>query len=286
MQVADYRLEELHFAYAYHAFLHWRTHRRTPYPQLANLDKGTLSTLVDPLGLRILEWDSQPTECRVLASLRPAEPLSACASKLKGRVSKWLRQRLGLEESTNLLARGYFACTSGGTTGERVEAYLDAQSDHHGYSQRVVPPVYVKTYQPDVEARPWWHAEHACTHLQFHIVLATAGRRGVFGNDEGLAIADRWAELQRAQRFALRKVSFVPDHVHVALWLHPAMAPASAVLALMNESQQLMACRFADELIRARLGRLWQPSAYLGSYGDLATPQIQAYIRRWQALQE
>src|SRR5882724_12371088 len=106
---------------------------------------------------------------------------TAANSKVKGRVSKWLRQQLGLQESTALLARGYFACTSGGTTAQRVEAYLDAQSDHHGYSQRILPPVFVNTYQPDAEAQPWWHAEHACTHLQFHVVLATAGRRGVFG---------------------------------------------------------------------------------------------------------
>jgi REP element-mobilizing transposase RayT len=285
MQVADYRLEELRFAYCYHAFLHWRTHRRKPYPPLTILDKNTLHALVEPLGLHVLECDNRPTECRVLTSLQPAESVSACASKLKGRVSKWLRQQVGLQEAQALLARGYFACTSGGTTAQRVEAYLDAQSDHHGYSQRILPPVFANTYQPDAESQPWWHAEHACTHLQYHIVLATAGRRGVFGADEGAAIAGGWGEMQREQRMALRKVSFVPDHVHIALWLHPAVAPADAVLALMNQAQRLMAARFSGELVRAGLGRLWQPSAYLGSYGDLATPQVQAYIRRWQAME-
>ena len=34
MQVNDYQIEELQFAYAYHAYLHWRTHRRKHYPQL------------------------------------------------------------------------------------------------------------------------------------------------------------------------------------------------------------------------------------------------------------
>jgi REP element-mobilizing transposase RayT len=140
MQVADYHLQEIQFAYAYHAFLHWRTYRRIAYQQLANLDRNQLHALVEPLGLHVLDCDSRPTECRVLVSLRPPESLSAGASKLKGRVSKWLRQQLGLTGSTTLLARGYFACTSGGSTRERVEAYLDAQGNHHGYNQRVVPP--------------------------------------------------------------------------------------------------------------------------------------------------
>jgi REP element-mobilizing transposase RayT len=282
MQVRDYQLEELRFAYCYHAYLHWRTHRRKPYPQLANLDHSILHALVEPLGVHVLECVSQRAESRVLVSLRPDEPMSACASKLKGQLSKWLRQRQDQQLPATLLARGYFACTSGGTSTQKVEAYLQAQGEHHGYSTRVLPPVFVQTYQPERESPAWWHAEHACTHLQFHLVLATLGRRGAFGPDEGAAVAARWLELQQPHRFALRKVSFVPDHVHVAVYLHPAEAPARLVLTLMNAGQSLLAARFPAELIRAALPRVWQPSAYVGSYGDLATPQVQKYLERWQ----
>src|SRR5207302_9482701 len=162
-------------------------------------------------------------------------------------------------------------------------AYLDNQGAHHGYNERVIPPVYVKSYRPEEDPEPWWHADHACTYLQFHLVLATAMRRGVFGSEEGAYVSDRWAELQRDHRFALRKVSFVPDHVHVAVLLHPAKAPAELALLLMNEGQRALAERFAEELVRARIGRVWQPSAYIGSFGDLATPQVRKYIERWQA---
>jgi REP element-mobilizing transposase RayT len=163
-----------------------------------------------------------------------------------------------------------------------VEAYLQVQGEHHGYSQRVLPPPLVQTYQPDGVEQPWWQAEHACTHLQFHLVLATWRRNGVFGAAEGAAVAARWLELQREHRFALRKVSFVPDHVHVALLLHPALTPAQLVLTLMNQGQRLLVERFPKELVRAGVPRVWEPSAYLGSYGDLTTPQVQKYLERWQ----
>jgi REP element-mobilizing transposase RayT len=282
MQVSEYQREELHFAYAYHVYLHWRTHRRKPFADLATLDCATLDTWVQPLGLHLLECDSQPIETRALVSLRPDEPVSACASKLKGQVSKWLRQQLRLQTPATLLARGYFACTAGVTTTGKVEAYLETQGEHHGYSQRVLPPVFVQTFQPDREPQPWLQADHACTHLQFHLVLATLGRRGVFASAEGRAVTERWLALQREHRFALREVSFVPDHVHVAFWLHPAASPARLVVTLMNEAQRLLAADFSEELIRAGVPRLWQPSAYLDSYGELATPQVQQYIRRWQ----
>jgi REP element-mobilizing transposase RayT len=208
--------------------------------------------------------------------------MSACASKLKGQVSKWLRERLGLGQPTTLLARGYFACTSGDATTQKAEAYLEAQSEHHGYAERALPPVFVQTYDPDREIQPWWHADHACTLLRFHVVLGTMRRRGVFGPNEGAAVAACWLRLQRENRFALRKVSFVPDHVHVALYLHPLVTPAGLVVMLMNHAQRILAERFSEELVRARVSRVWQPSAYIGSYGDLATPQVEKYIQRWR----
>ena len=155
MQVSYYQLQELHFAYCYHAYLHWRTHRRRAYPELVGLDRAALHALVEPLGIHVFECDSRPKECRALVSLRPEESLSACASKLKGQVSKWLRQRLGLHEPATLLARGYFACTAGGATRPRVEAYLDTQGEHHGYSERMLPPVFVQMIQPDPASPPW-----------------------------------------------------------------------------------------------------------------------------------
>jgi len=69
----------------------------------------------------------------------------------------------------------------------------------------------------------------------------------------------------------LIKVSFVPDHAHIALRAHPE---------LMNSAQE----EIRGALIPARVERLWQPSLYIGSYGDLASPQIRKYIEQWSSL--
>lgn len=49
----------------------------------------------------------------------------------------------------------------------------------------------------------------------------------------------------------------------------------------MNAAQQIVFEQFPAAAVQARLERLWQPSAYLGSYGNLASPQISKYIRNW-----
>jgi len=201
--------------------------------------------------------------------------------KLKGQASKWLRDALRLQQPRELLARGYFACTTGKSRQQQVKAYLSEQGEHHGYTQRILPPVYVQSYFLDPMAATRLQAHHACTVLRYHIVLATWRRHGVFGSEEGQAIAEHWRELEQEGRFVLLKVSFVPDHVHVALQAHPGVSPASLVVVLMNAAQRLVWERFPDSAIQARIERLWQPSANVSSFGDWATPQIQHYVRKW-----
>lgn len=108
--------------------------------------------------------------------------------------------------------------------------------------------------------------------------MSTHRRRGILGSREGQQIAAEWHSLQNRLRIALTKVSFLPDHVHVAFQAHPAVSPASIAAAFMNSAQEVV----AQEMIQAGLERLWEPSAYLGSYGDLASPQIRRYIENWQ----
>ena len=120
--------------------------------------------------------------------------------------------------------------------------------------------------------------KHAFVVADFHIVLSTRYRKGVFGTQPARQVCDAWLKLQVTMPVFIRKVSFVPDHVHIALRLHPSVAPADAVVALMNSAQEVM----INEMIRTGIDRLWQSSAYIGSYGDLASPQVRKYIDNWK----
>lgn len=98
----------------------------------------------------------------------------------------------------------------------------------------------------------------------------------MIGPEQGRRIATEWRRTQREFDFALIKVSFVPDHVHIAIRTHPSISPATVVAVLMNAAQHVM----EDELMKAALGRLWMNSAYIGSYGNLSSPQIRKYMER------
>ncbi len=275
MFIQSYQADELHFAYCYRVYFRWRTLRNVSCGPLAQLNAMVLNNLVESYGVAVLECSASDTEVVTMVSLQPQETISASAGKLKGRVTKWLNQKLGSSEPLHLLSRGYFACTVGKSRREAVEQYLDNQSAHHGYDQRQLPPIFVERYDLSATDAARLAAKHACVVAQFHVVLATRQRRGVFGSLEGRTIAAEWRRRQEEMRIAIVKVSFVPDHVHLAVRLHPAVSPADVVVALMNAAQDIA----QDLLVREGLERLWQKSAYVGSYGDLASPQVRKYIR-------
>jgi len=253
-----------------------------PQPALAELRLKTLQEVLEPYGIKVLELSATAVDARLLLSLRPEESVASCASKVKGQVSKWLKKESGYSAPTKLFSRGYFAITAGESTASTVRKYLQRQCSHHGYIDRPRQPVFVRRYGVSFADEACLQAAHACTILQFHVVLATWFRKGVFVPAAAEAVTDTWRQQQSEHNVLIEKVSFVPDHVHIAVRLHPQASPATVVVWLMNAAQEVIYSRFADLAVRASVRRLWQPSAYLGSFGRLQSAKVAAYVRKWE----
>jgi putative transposase len=282
MLLQPYSLEELHFAWSFRVYVRSRTYRRQQIKTLALLDSETLGQLLEPYDIKVLEFNAGSVDFRTLISLKVHESVSSAVSKLKGRISKWVNTQSIDAGQAKTLGRGYFAATTGKSTANDIAKYLDSQSQHHGYDTRVRPPVFVQTYERSAETESLLATDHAVTSIRFHIVLVTQWRHGVFAESTGRAVADCWKSTEQANRMFISKVSFVPDHVHVAVEMHPAVSPAEIVLNLMNSAQELMWTRFDDCVIQAKVTRLWQASAYVGSFGDLSSSALSAYVRKWE----
>jgi REP element-mobilizing transposase RayT len=261
MFIQPYHPHELRFAYCYRVYFRCRTRALRSVAPLKNLDRRALNALVAPYNLRVLQVAADETDILAILSLTPTETIAAAAGKLKGRISKWLAEALLLSEPAKILSQGYFACTIGKSRRENVERYLSSQAEHHGYSSRVNPPILVKQYELSTTDYARISPKHATVIAQFHVVLATRYRKGIFGSQQALHVSDEWLTLLKVMPIFIRKVSFVPDHVHIALRSHPSLAPADIVIALMNTAQQAL----STELVRAGLDRLWEEAAYIGS---------------------
>ena len=281
MHVEPYHLEDLKFAYCCHVYYRWHTHRRKPIHAMSTITSEQIEAERPQVHILNLEVSNNAVELALLASLLPTDSIAIAASKIKGGVSKILTRQIG--EHTKKLATGYFAATAGPRASDELYKYLDRQSHRHGYDKRADPPVYVRTWPNGTHDIQRLQANHSRSMVRWHLVLATWNRRGTFSKRAAAAIVDRWEELSGDLRFLFHKVSFLPDHVHLAVRTHPAVVPANLVLKFLNSSQELMKDRFDDLLIRTGNPRVWKPSAYIGTYGDLANTQVQAYLKDWRS---
>lgn len=283
MLLPPYSIEELEFAYCYHVYLRWHTYRRRPVAHLHQLSAAELQALHPEIHL--LELECSDVEIALLASLKPSETVSAAARKLKGAASKCLRKLLGPSAPQRILGGGYFAQTAGSSRGEVLDRYLDTQSEHHGYTQPN-PPVFVRTWPVSDAEEPDLQASHSYSLVHYHLSLATCKRRGVFVTTAAESVTDCWEALCPELGIRLRKVAFLADHVHIAVRSRPTVAPSQLALRLLNAAQDVIKADFDDLLVKARIPRLWMPSAYIATYGELASDQVRAYLRRWREASE
>jgi REP element-mobilizing transposase RayT len=282
MRVQPYDESELQFAFCNRIYLRWCTYRARRCAALLELDAAVLTDLSKPYGIHILDCQTDECNVLVLASLAPTETVSACASKLKGKTSQWLHGKLAGAQKKKRFSRSYFATTIGKSTSAQIQQYLDRQGQHHGYSSADSESLFVRDYALLESDAALLNSAHAATLLRYHIVLATSGRRPIFRRAAAERLSQHWEAVLRDARAALLKISFVPDHVHLAIRFHPAVRPSTLVAHLMNSGQQLMFEQFSNTVMQACTERLWQPSAYVGSFGDLTSAQIRRYIRDWK----
>ena len=268
--------KEISWAYQLHYHICFRTYRRhavfNDQSKLAFLSQQ-LTDLSKINGIHLLEKDCKPEHIQMLLSLRPDQLISDALKQLKGRSSAATCQRFEL--TPPLWARGYLARSAGRVNIQAVKQYLANQAEHHGYDKRVRPPVFkFKENMPKQLA-----TAHSSFELSHHFVFATRFRHGVFNSKTGQALLNYWLNVATRRGFAIDQATVLPDHLHMLVRITPKITVEQVALSLMNNGQFFMAKHFPLALIEAKIDRLWQPSAYAGTCGELSTALLKAFLR-------
>ena len=268
-------LTELRWAYQLHYYICFRTRWRRKEFGEANRKASLSRALAEVCGnhdYHLLQHKVYPDHLRCLLSLKPDQALSIVINKVKSNVSREFCSEFSLEP--RLWATGYLARSVGRVRIQAVKQYLAQQSEHHGYSGRVSPPVFrYRIDQPTALS-----AAHAVFDLSYHLVLATRNRRSVFGSRLGSELVDYWQKVALKRGFAIDEASVLPDHVHLLVRLTPKMSIQECAISLMNNSQDWMGKHHQTALLRAAVDTLWQPSAYAGTCGKVPTAMVKAYL--------
>ncbi|MGH9427455.1 MAG: IS200/IS605 family transposase, partial [Terriglobia bacterium] len=269
--------KEISWAFQLHYHICFRTHRRKTVfdaqSKIAALSQA-LTDLCKINDLHLLEKDCQPEHVQLLLSLRPSQLISDAMKRLKGRSSTAICQEFGL--TSPLWARGYLARSVGRVRVQAVKKYVASQAAHHGYSTRALPPVFkFKAKEPEALA-----TAHASFDLTHHLVLVTRFRRGVFDSKTGEALVNYWIKVAASRGFAVDQITVLPDHVHLIVRITPKISAEQVALSLMNNGQHFVATHFPLAVVEAKIDQLWQPSAYVGTCGELTTALLKTFLRR------
>jgi putative transposase len=258
----------LTWAYQLHYYLCFRTHRRKPLS--INL-RQLISEISQHHDYHVLEQHSYPTQFRGLFSLRPSQTIAKTIQTLKSNSARELARSTAM--AVPVWARGYLARSSGHVSTSAVRAYLESQDTHHGYANRILPPVF--KYRSSTPAQ--LSAAHSSFDLNHHLVFSTKRRRGVFTSTTGEALENYWLGVAAKKQFAIDQISIVPDHMHLMVRIVLKLSIEEVALSLMNNGQYFIGRHYPELLIANGIDQLWNASAYAGTCGEIST----ALIMKW-----
>ena len=270
-------LTDIRFAYQLHYDVCFRTHRRKVlFSDAVRVEtfSRTLEEICRRHDFHLLDEAVYPDHIRLVISLRPADTISRTLQTLKGNLSRLLGAEFVVQPP--MWADGFLARSVGRVRIEAVKKYIANQAEHHGYERRAILPVF--RYRAG--RQKVLTAAHSSFDLSHRLVIATRYRRGLFGARIGEELARYWLAVSDKRGFAIDSATVLPDHVHLLVRLLPKQSVESCALTLMNNAQYWYGKHYSALLVKAAVDRLWQPSAYAGTCGELTTALLKSFLGR------
>jgi putative transposase len=272
----------LEAAYQLHYYLCFKTHYMQPIFGSADARTLVREVLLDVCNreqYHLLEHDVREEHLRVLLSLKPNQTITRASKMLKGNLDREfflvLPDLVQRNKVKKLLARGYFARSSGKANLEVVRGYVENQVAHHGYRGTWTNAL---TYLNPNFKSPSFRLAHSFCLLNYHLVLVTQGRASLF--DEVIAPNLFQYSLRIAEKhgFAIERMGLLPDHLHLTLEARPDVSIEECARALLENTRHWMARRYSGVLKEANVCNVWHPSYYAGTVGEYTTAQIKCFL--------
>jgi len=272
----------LEAAHQLHYYLCFKTRYLQPLLATGNAQQLVCETVDDVCAreeYHLLESKLTSDHLRLLVSLQPNQTISRVVQMLKGNTqhqfSSSLSDELTRYRVRNLWARGYFARSSGKVSLDVVRDYVSGQVVHHGYEGKWTEAL---EYVNSAFHSPAFEVAHSVCMLDYHIVLVTQQRIPIFDDFIALKLFDYVQAIGRKHRFAVDRVSVLPDHVHLIIEGVPTVSVERYVLAILDNTRYWMTKRFDGVLKETGAWNVWQPSYYAGTVGEYTTAQVKKFL--------
>lgn len=125
-----------------------------------------------------------------------------------------------------------------------------------------------------------WKDNHAISTLGIHLIWCTKYRREVINDSVAITIRETIGLTCKDNRWAVREIEVMPDHVHCFMQLRPTDTPSVVVKTLKSVTAIAVFTRFPNLKGNKFWGSgLWSRGAYYGSVGTLSQETVSRYIQ-------
>jgi len=206
----------------------------------------------DALVLESHTW--APGEIHLTVAATPDSAPVRIAQRLKGRLDYALRRReagVSFSRKVSLRAVGHNRTSA-------VDRYIRDQLEHVDLADARYRETLasVAVDDPTVDLSEPAVSSHGRYWYSLHLVFVVASRFRVGGQRFLDQLRERVMDVSRCQGCALKRVSIMPDHMHVALRGNPQLSPSEIALGLQEATADVAGCR------------LWEDAFYVGTFGD------------------
>jgi putative transposase len=122
------------------------------------------------------------------------------------------------------------------------------------------------------------HARTCVYNVNYHIVWSVKYRRNVLKGGVEKRFKEVLKKVADDKEFIIQTMEVMPDHVHLFVSAHPKISPSYIVKMSKGITGRLLLKEFP--LLQEKLwdGKLWNPSYYLETVGNISEATVEKYI--------
>ena len=270
--------ETLTAAYQLRYHFGWYAYKRKPSfdsPDIQSTIQHSIKEIAFRYGYHVLALDFDPDAIRCLISLLPTDCPSEVTRIVKGNLSSQLRNQV----PQKLWSRGWFVRSNGNVCRETVENYVANQREHHRETPIRMPSIFsISCFTNHSVETAVKKSDHAVYQNDLHFVFCVCGRKELIDAVIAVQLQEFWLEFLRRQGWVCSTMNVLRDHVHLTVSMPLNVSPQTAAFRMLNNAEQWFSKRWTSALRIAEVDSLFQCSYYVGTYGEVSTARIEAYL--------
>lgn len=118
--------------------------------------------------------------------------------------------------------------------------------------------------------------------IAYHIVWITKYRKKLLVDNIKHSLEDIIYQTSREKNWKIQALEIMPDHVHLFVTALPSDSPAKVAKLFKGISARRLLMKYPELSTCKGRSKLWSPSYYIGTAGNVSVETIKRYIQECQ----